>query len=42
MMQQRDEREVFYEWLREHKGVFFKVVRAYASTERVASQRPTE
>jgi RNA polymerase sigma-70 factor (ECF subfamily) len=32
MMQQRDEDEVFYEWLRDHKGVFFKVVRAYAFT----------
>jgi RNA polymerase sigma-70 factor (ECF subfamily) len=30
MTQQQDER--FSEWLREHKGVFFKVVRAYAFT----------
>ena len=29
---QQDDRKVFSEWLREHKGVFFKVVRAYAFT----------
>jgi RNA polymerase sigma-70 factor (ECF subfamily) len=31
-MMQQDESEVFSEWLRDHKGVFFKVVRAYAFT----------
>jgi RNA polymerase sigma-70 factor (ECF subfamily) len=31
-MKPNDDRTIFAEWLREHKGVFFKVVRAYAFT----------
>lgn len=29
-MQQREQKEIFDEWLDTHKGLFFKVVRAYA------------
>jgi RNA polymerase sigma-70 factor (ECF subfamily) len=31
-MSQGDDRAIFAEWLREHRGVLFKVVRAYAFT----------
>lgn len=29
-MQQSDQKQIFDQWLHEHKGLFFKVVRAYA------------
>jgi RNA polymerase sigma-70 factor (ECF subfamily) len=32
MTMQRDDMAIFSEWLREHRGVFFKVVRAYGFT----------
>ena len=32
-MGEKERKQIFEEWLREHKGLFFKFVRAYAFTE---------